>query len=145
MKLTRASNYALHAVALLASRKSDSVLTSQQIAASKGIPERFLLKVLKPLVSANVLTTVKGPTGGYRLAKPSSEITLLDVIEAVEGPIQSEGAKAGASQATPLDRKLSAILDQTVASLRKRLATVALSDLEGDSDTPPPKPRPRKS
>ena len=63
MKLTRASSYALHAVAYMAQQKSDRPVASHKIAQERGIPERFLLKVLKPLVSARVLTSIKGVTG----------------------------------------------------------------------------------
>jgi len=145
MKLSRASSYALHAIALLARQKGDTALASHQIAASKGIPERFLLKVLKPLVSAKVLTNVKGPMGGYRLAKPASEITLLDVIEAVEGPIHIPEPQGKDSRTTGFDQKVNAIFEKAVTNLRKELATFALSDLEGDTDTRIPKPRPKKT
>ena len=67
MKLTRASSYALHAVVYMAQQKSDYPIASHKIAEARGIPERFLLKVLKPLVSSNLLTSVKGPNGGYKL------------------------------------------------------------------------------
>jgi Rrf2 family protein len=68
MRLTRASSYALHAVTYIAARKHDQTIPSHLIARADGIPERFLLKVLKPLVSARILLSLKGPNGGYRLA-----------------------------------------------------------------------------
>ena len=89
MKLTRASSYAIHAVAFMAQQKSqEKPMASHNIAAARTIPERFLLKVLKPLVSARVLFSVKGPNGGYRLAKAADKITLLEIVEAVDGPIR---------------------------------------------------------
>src|SRR5215475_15835610 len=88
MKLTRASSYALHAVTFMASQKHDRPVASHHIAHARGIPERFLLKVLKPLVSARVLHSIKGPNGGYRLARPANDITMLEVLEAVDGPIR---------------------------------------------------------
>src|SRR4029077_20424338 len=89
MKLTRASTYALHAVAYMAGQnKKEQPVASHIIAQKRGIPERFLLKVLKPLVSAQVLFSVKGPNGGYRLARPAHEITILEILEAVDGPIR---------------------------------------------------------
>src|SRR5580692_8433904 len=91
MKLTRASSYALHAVAYMAVQKTHDVpIASHKIAEARGIPERFLLKVLKPLVSARVLLSVKGPNGGYRLAKKPDDITMLEVLEAVDGPIRGQ-------------------------------------------------------
>src|SRR5499425_2382567 len=85
MKLTRASSYALHAVAFMAGQKHDKPVASHHIAHARGIPERFLLKVLKPLVSARILMSIKGPNGGYRLAREASDITMLEIVEAVDG------------------------------------------------------------
>src|SRR5947209_17886741 len=84
MKLSRASSYALHAVAFMAGQKDNArPVASHHIAAARGIPDRFLLKVLKPLVSARILLSLKGPHGGYRLARKAEDISVLDVLEAV--------------------------------------------------------------
>ena len=53
--------------------------------ASTGIPERFLLKILKPLASDGILFSTKGPNGGYRLRKPAKKISVNDVIQSIEG------------------------------------------------------------
>ena len=65
MKLTRASSYAVHALVFMATQKENRPVASHTIAKARGVPERFLLKVLKPLVSARVLHSIKGPNGGY--------------------------------------------------------------------------------
>src|SRR5207302_8140892 len=90
MRLTRASSYALHAVVYMAAQKQTKPVASHHIAKARGIPERFLLKVLKPIVSARVLHSVKGPNGGYRLARSASDVTMLEVVEAVDGPIHGQ-------------------------------------------------------
>ena len=76
------------------------------VARARKIPERFLLKVLKPLVSARVLHSVKGPNGGYRLARPASDISLLEVLEAVDGPIRGYAPSGAENGSVPLQRKL---------------------------------------
>jgi Rrf2 family protein len=127
MKLTRASSYALHAVAYMSTQKEkDKPVASHLIAQARGIPERFLLKVLKPLVGANVLISVKGPNGGYRLARPLSEVSLLNVLEAVDGPMH--GA-APSGRETQLNGKLEAICKQSSNQVRRFLDKVKLSDL----------------
>src|SRR5438309_1487991 len=88
MKLTSASTHALRSLLHIAGGKQDRPVASHVIAAAESLPERFLLKVLKPLVSARLLHSVRGPHGGYRLARPTERITLLDVIEAVDGRLQ---------------------------------------------------------
>jgi Rrf2 family protein len=130
MRLTRAASYALHAVVHIANHKPNVPLASHEIAQAHQIPERFLLKVLKPLVSAGVLHSVKGPRGGYRLARPPKEISMLDVVEAVEGPIRGSAA-LHAHSANGLERRLDQICNQAAEQTRKHLASVRLSSLAG--------------
>src|SRR5947209_12411303 len=119
MKLTRASSYALHAVAFMASQKHDKPVASHNIAQARGIPERFLLKVLKPLVSARVLLSIKGPNGGYRLAKPGSEINMLEILEAVDGPIRGQAPFTQDEGDGKLNKKLENICKQAAEAVRK--------------------------
>ena len=131
MKLTRASSYALYAVVHMANQKSNQPTPSHLVARARKIPERFLLKVLKPLVSARVLHSVKGPNGGYRLARPASQITLLDIVEAVDGPLQGHAPLSENQGSHPLNRKLEAICKQGTDLERRQLERVRLSDLTG--------------
>jgi Rrf2 family protein len=129
MKLTRASSYALHAVAYMAGQKKGDPVASHIIAHDRKIPERFLLKVLKPLVSAQILHSIKGPNGGYRLAKPANEITMLDVVEAVDGPIRGAAPVNPKKPESLLDRKLEKVCGDIADSLRKHLGKVRMSEL----------------
>jgi Rrf2 family protein len=129
MKLTRAASYALHAVAYMAAQKHDRPIASHHIAQARGIPERFLLKVLKPLVSARVLISIKGPNGGYRLARSAGDINMLEIVEAVDGPIR--GQAPGAEENGPLNNKLEAICKATADATRKYLEKVRLTELVG--------------
>jgi Rrf2 family protein len=95
MKLSRASSYPLAYLAHLAREKQDRPVASHDVARELDLPERFLLKVLTPLVSMGILRSVKGPNGGYSLARPPKDITLLEVVEAVDGPLRSEAGPAG--------------------------------------------------
>jgi Rrf2 family transcriptional regulator, cysteine metabolism repressor len=127
MKLTRAASYALHAMVHIAGEKPNKPIASHEIAQAHEIPERFLLKVLKPLVSAGLLYSVKGPHGGYRLARPANQITLLDVVEGVEGPIR--GHTTFHSNGSSLSRRLDQICHQAAESTRKQLGKVSLASL----------------
>jgi Rrf2 family protein len=132
MKLTHACGYAIHAVAYLAKQKDDHLIASRQIAEAQGLPERFLVKVLKPLVSAQVLLSLRGPNGGYRLARPARSITLLEIVEAVEGPIRGQvpllDTRNGEDR---FSRRLEAVCAETADLVRQRLQKVRLSDLAG--------------
>jgi Rrf2 family protein len=133
MKLSHASNYAVQALAYMVGHNEDGSMASHHIAAARGIPERYLLKVLRPLVSAQLLLSLKGPRGGYRLARPATKITLLEVIEAVDGPIRGNAplSQGGGKHEGGLDLRLQAVCTQTAEALRKQLGKVRLSDLVG--------------
>src|SRR5437899_3017116 len=120
MKLTRASSYALHALVHLAGLKQDKPVASHLIAQARGIPERFLLKVLKPLVGARILHSVKGPNGGYRLAKAPADISMLEIIEVADGgSIRGNAPHTGEKNA--LNGKLETVCKETADALRKHL------------------------
>jgi Rrf2 family protein len=130
MKLTRAASYAVHALVFMAAQKNNSKpLASHNIAQARGIPERFLLKVLKPLVSVRILLSIKGPNGGYRLARSANEITLLDVIEAVDGPIRAQSSLSRDGQEGGLNQRLENICTQAAEHIRKQLGKIKISEL----------------
>ena len=131
LKLTRAANYALHALVYMAGQKKKQPVPSHHIAADRGIPERFLLKVLKPLVSTRVLLSIKGPHGGYLLAKPPGDISLLEVLEAVDGPIRGQESYARDETDPALNRRLEDICNRTADQIRRQLQKVRLTDLAG--------------
>src|SRR5712692_9983269 len=129
MRLTRASSYALHALVFMATHKQGKPIPSHIVAQARGIPERFLLKVLKPLVSARVLVSVKGPNGGYRLSRPASTVSMLEIVEAVDGPIRGQSPLSEVESDSPLNRKLEAICQQGAEEIRLQLEKIRLADL----------------
>ncbi len=134
MKLTRAASYALRAVVYIANKKKEKETTvaSHSIAKESGIPPRFLLKVLKPLVGAQVLSSIKGPSGGYSLARPPSEITMLEIIEAVDGPIRGNAPQSSKEVDANLNKRLEQICSQTAELIRKQLSKVKISELASE-------------
>lgn len=88
IQISRKSEYALRAMTMLACESGEQLFTAKKISSSQGIPLKFLEKILQGLVNNGLLHVQYGPKGGYRLAKDASEITFLDVIKAVEGPIK---------------------------------------------------------
>jgi Rrf2 family protein len=112
----------------LAAQKEKRPVASRTIAKARGVPERFLLKVLKPLVSARVLHSIKGPNGGYCLAKSPSEIVLLDVVEAVDGPFQNQSFNREETDGG-LNQRLDGICDHAAEQVRELLQTIQISYL----------------
>jgi DNA-binding IscR family transcriptional regulator len=79
----------------------------------------YMLKVLKPLVSARILYSLRGAHSGYRLARSAQEITLLEIVEAVDGPLRGLAPALEAAASAPLDGRLTVICDQAAATLRQ--------------------------
>jgi Rrf2 family protein len=128
--MTRAASYAIHALSFMASQKQQNKpVASHHVAQARGIPERFLLKVLKPLVSARILYSIKGPNGGYRLARTPNEISLLEVVEAVDGPILGQSPFSREENNGALNKRLDNICNQAAEIVRKQLQKVKVSEL----------------
>ena len=91
MRVSKSTGYALLAVGYIA-RKQDAkgVVSAQVVSKKYDIPLEYLLKILQQLVRANVLRSKRGPQGGFWLAKPTTKITMLEIIEAVDGAIAGE-------------------------------------------------------
>lgn len=85
MKITRESDYAVRIVYYLS--KKDEIVGAKQISEETDITQRFALKILRKLCIAEILQSYKGHAGGYKLKKQPFEISLKDVIEAIEGVI----------------------------------------------------------
>jgi FeS assembly SUF system regulator len=85
LRLSKLTDYAV--VVLVRLAKADGVQTSPGIAASIGVPEPTVAKVLKILAAGGLVASQRGARGGYRLLRPLSAIPIADVIRAVEGPI----------------------------------------------------------
>jgi Rrf2 family protein len=85
MRLSDGVEWGVHVCTLLAAMPPDRSLPAAKLAEFHGVPAAYLAKHLQALARAEVLETVKGPRGGYRLARPASEITILDVVEAIDG------------------------------------------------------------
>ena len=101
MRLTMRSDYGAHAVIELARRFGEGPVQSAEIAARQKIPEAYLDQLLCALRRAGIVRSVRGPHGGHELARPPSNLTLGDIVTALEGPVvprefvQHEGATDG--------------------------------------------------
>lgn len=88
MRLNQATDYAFRAVLYLSCLPRGQVVEAKLIAEEEHIPMRFLLKIFRLLTQAGIVESYRGINGGYALARPPAEISMLDVIEAIEGPIR---------------------------------------------------------
>jgi Rrf2 family protein len=87
IQVSRRVEYALRAVIFLARQPRGTLITFREIAEREAVPAEFLAKILRSLVAAEIVTSARGTTGGFALARPPEDINFLEVIEAAEGPI----------------------------------------------------------
>lgn len=87
MQITRQADYALRAILYLARLERNQKASTSQIAAFQEIPPSFLAKIISQLSIAGIIHTSRGARGGVSLALKPEEISLLDVVEAIDGPI----------------------------------------------------------
>jgi Rrf2 family protein len=89
MRVSAKVDYALRAMLELAAAADSGLLKAERIASAQSIPQKFLENILLDLRHAELVASQRGVEGGYALARPAREITVADVIRAVEGPIAS--------------------------------------------------------
>lgn len=87
LNISEAYSLALHAMAFVASSGGQKPVSAHAIASKLGISEAHLSKVMQRLTRAGILKSARGPGGGFSLDRPESDITLLDIYESVEGPL----------------------------------------------------------
>lgn len=87
MQISKEADYALRAVLYLSRLTDGQQIATNKIAGEQQIPTSFLAKIVARLSSAGVIRTSRGAHGGVSLARPGSEISVLEVIEAIDGPI----------------------------------------------------------
>jgi len=88
IQLTRAAEYAVRGVLCLARSNGFKWVLLEEIARRAQAPEKFMAKIFQSLVHAGIVESARGAGGGFRLAKPAGTVSVLDVIQAVEGPVE---------------------------------------------------------
>lgn len=140
MQVSAKTDYALRAAAELARAWEDSSgpLKGEFISVSQGIPKKFMENILHDLKRAGIVRTQRGASGGYWLAVPAGEVSVADVIRAVEGPLANvRGEWPEAVEYTGAAEHLQEVWIAVRANLRAVLETVTLSDIvEGKLPAP---------
>ncbi|MEW6265919.1 MAG: Rrf2 family transcriptional regulator [Thermodesulfobacteriota bacterium] len=134
MRLTRAGEYAIRCALHLAGLKPGRLASRREIAQAMEIPYQFLGKIGPKLAEAGLIRIVQGAQGGYGLARASDQITLLDVVEAVEGRIFLNEClmyedSCSRSRTCPVHRAW----NRAGQALRAELARASLADLVQES------------
>jgi Rrf2 family protein len=130
MRLSAKADYALRAAAELAAAAGEGPVKGERIAAAQDIPPKFLENILIALRHGGLIRSQRGADGGYWLARPPEEITLADVIRAVEGPLASvRGERPETLSYRGPAEPLGLVWIAVRANLRAVLEAVTLADL----------------
>jgi Rrf2 family protein len=121
MQITRQADYAVRAVMYLAQLGSNEKASTSQIAEEKDIPLSFLAKIIAQLSVAGLLQTMRGARGGVTLARTPHEISLLEVVEAIDGPIMLNECVNGSFECSQIDCPIHHIWTEAQEDLVKRL------------------------
>jgi Rrf2 family protein len=130
MRISAKADYAVRAAVELAATHDEKPVKAERIAVAQEIPLNFLENILGELRHAGIVRSHRGADGGFRLAKPAAQVTIADIIRAVEGPLASvrggppeETAYPGASEALPR------VWIAVRANLRRVVEHVTLADV----------------
>ena len=129
MKLSRTVSYALRATMLLAQQEPGKPIPCSHLAKQGEMPERFLLQILRNLVNQGLLRSTRGVEGGYTLAHPASDLSVLNIIEAVEGPLRHEAQVTSDLPEPALEARLDVALRDVSTTLRNQLDAIKIAHL----------------
>ena len=129
VKITGAASLALHAMSYLAVRNEQGMISTREVAEKFQCSEDHLKKVVQRLVRAGIVKTVRGPRGGITLAKPANKITLLDIFEAMEGPLETDNCILGSPVCNYRECILGGLTESLNKQARAYLSKTRLSQL----------------
>jgi Rrf2 family protein len=140
VKLSEGVEWGLHCTVLLAQApEGRTAISRRALADHYGLPEAYLAKHLRGLVAAGILHATSGPRGGYHLGKPAEDITVLDVLDAVEGnaspflcqEIRQQGTGAVPPELCTRPCAISAVMARAHRAWRESLRGVTVAELVG--------------
>jgi len=130
VRVSAKTDYALRAALELAAAPDDKPVKGERIATAQAIPLRFLENILMQLRHAGLVDSRRGAEGGYRLARPATEVTLADVIRAIDGPLAGvSGVRPEALGFNGVAEPMRDVWIAVRASLRGVLEQVTLADV----------------
>ena len=137
MRISAKVDYAVRAAVELAHAAGEGPVKGERVASAQGIPPKFLENILLDLRHAGLVSSQRGAEGGYWLARPPEEITVADVIRAVEGPIASvRGIRPDELEYTGSAAPLRDVWLEVRTALRGVLEHVTLADLVSRTRSP---------
>ena len=131
MRLTHLADYAVVIMTAAARREAGARLSASELAQETGVPLPTTQKLMGRLAAEGLLTSVRGASGGFALARPADAITLADIVEAVEGPIAMTMCADGVNHDCALDAhcRVKPHMGVVGNAIRGALGAVSLTEL----------------
>jgi Rrf2 family protein len=137
LRLSKKADYALMAMKHLAQKRNAASASAREIAEQYDIPIELMAKVLQRLVRTGLLTSQQGTRGGYTLSRPSSAVSVADVIQAIDGPFT---VTACSTENNDCDQFGKCSVRDPLWRIRERivqaLGTVTIAEMASESDPP---------
>jgi Rrf2 family protein len=127
MKLSPAAEIAVQGVMVLAERNGHGPVNLDGICAQRNLPKQYLVKIFSSLAKMDIITPVRGKHGGYLLARDPGQITVLEVIEAVEGPLALNLCQHNPPKCDREDCALRGLWTELQNAMRDKLGTMTLA------------------
>jgi len=131
VNISEAASLGLHTMAILA-KSDDRRLTNREVAESLGASANHLAKVMPRLAKVGLVTSIRGPQGGFALGKPAKTVTLLEIYEAIEGPVDKSGCLFHHSICDGGGCMLGSVVQSAHRQLRDFLERTTLEELTTD-------------
>ena len=130
MRISAKADYAIRAALELAAAEGDGPVNGEELARSQNIPAGFLSNILADLSRAGIVRTRRGREGGYQLARPAAEITVADILRAIDGPLAAvQGSRPETMKYAGAVEHLTDVWVAVRASLRSVLEHVTLEQI----------------
>ena len=127
MKLSPAAELAVRGILVLAQHYGQGPVTLESICSRRELPRQYLTKIFAALTKAGLITPIRGKGGGYVLGRTPTTISLLQVIEAVEGPLVLNLCQHEPSKCEDVGCKIRPVWADIQATLRSKLGSVSLA------------------
>ncbi len=128
MKLSPAAEFAVRGAVVLAKRHGQGPINLDTICKERDLPKQYLAKLFASLARAGLLTPVRGKHGGYLLARDPAEITILEIIEIIEGPIMLNYCQHVPPKCDDFDCAIRDVWRELQSTVRSKLDSVTLQD-----------------
>lgn len=129
MKISRSTGYALLALGYIAKNQDQKIILSQTISKEYDIPLEYLLKIMQQMVRAGILRSKRGPRGGFSIAQPPKKISMLQVVEAVDGPMSGQQSLFEVNVKSKFTNKIEAVYSKAISQAKVVLDKTKMSDL----------------